>query len=678
MDYCLQVAWIAGTKAIAEQSNFMFSPLGLRAGLALLATGADGQTLRQLLAFLGSEHIHQLNAASARILAEMRVWPQLSFAAGIFVDRSLRLRPEFQSTAAAAHGAFTRSVDFQNQADAAVAEVNRFISQATNGRLNNIISPGTFVRSTKCVLANAMHFKATWGQKFESYNTQHRTFHRQDGTRVTVPFLSDPGTHYAARFDGLGFKVLQLFYKMVGHDGQVHFVAPCFCMLVFLPIKRDGLRDVLRMAVTEPDFVMRCVPRSEQDVSPCMVPKFKFSSELDAGGALAQLGLGAPFDPLAADLSRMAVNTTPEGLYVSAMRQKCAVEVDEEGTTAVEATYSCSSPAYGGPEPPRPPPMSFVAEHPFMFAIVEYEKAQVLFLGHVLFKSHVTWIAGSDAITEQSNFIFSPMCLRAGLALLTTGADGETLRQMLAFLGSEHIHQLNATSAGLLADMQAWPQLSFAASIFLDRSLRLRPDFESTAAAAHGAFTRSVDFRNQADAVAAEVNGFISQATNGRLTNVISPGTLKSDTMCVLANAMHFKAKWARMFESWNTKQAMFHRLDDTRVRVPFLSDPGMHYAAKFEFKVLQLFYKMVGHNGQFDFGAPCFCRLVFLPIKRDGLRDVLRMVVTEPDVRHAIVTPCKVPKFKFSSQVDAGGALAQLGLGAPFGPDTADLSGWP
>uniref|UniRef100_A0A0E0PBZ8 Serpin domain-containing protein n=1 Tax=Oryza rufipogon TaxID=4529 RepID=A0A0E0PBZ8_ORYRU len=378
MDYCLQVAWIAGTKAITEQSNFMFSPLGLRAGLALLATGTDGETLRQLLAFLGSQHIHQLNAASAGLLAEMRAWPQLSFAAGIFVDRSLRLRPEFQSTAAAAHGAFPRSVDFQNQANAAAAEVNRFISQATNGRLNNTISPGTFGSSTKCVLANAMHFKATWGRKFESYDTQRRRFHRQDGTRVTVPFLSDPRTHYAARFDGLGFKVLQLFYKMVGHDGQVHFGAPCFCMLVFLPIKRDGLRHLLRMAVTEPDFVMR------QEVSPCMVPKFKFSSELDARGALAKLGLGAPFDPLAADLSRMAVsvNTPPERLYVSAMRQKCAVEVDEEGTTAVEATYSCCSPTYSRPESPKPRPMSFVAEHPFMFAIVEYEKAQVLFLGH--------------------------------------------------------------------------------------------------------------------------------------------------------------------------------------------------------------------------------------------------------------------------------------------------------
>ncbi|KAF0893703.1 hypothetical protein E2562_029383 [Oryza meyeriana var. granulata] len=129
----------------------------------------------------------------------MRAWPQLSFAAGIFVDRSLRLRPEFQYTAAAAHRALIRSMD---------------------------------------------------------------------GTR------------------------------------------------------RDGLRDIVRVAVTEPDFVMRCLPRSEQVVSPCMVPKFKFS-----------------FDPLAADLSRMAVNAPPEVLFLSAMMQKFAVQVDEEGSTAVEAMY---------------------------------------------------------------------------------------------------------------------------------------------------------------------------------------------------------------------------------------------------------------------------------------------------------------------------------------------------
>ena len=192
-------------------------------------------------------------------------------------------------------------------------------------------------------------------------NTVHRDFLRHDGRPpVWVPFLSAAGRQYAESFDapGLGFKVLQLFYKMVGRDGRLDFGAPCFSM--------------------------RCVPRRQQLVCPCMVPKFRFSCKFDARNALRQLGLSAPFDKDVADLSGMVSNMPPEGLYVSAVRQTCAVEIDEEGTTAVAAMYFASSPTYSPPAKPPPPPMSFVAEHPFMFAIVEYEKAEVLFLGHVM------------------------------------------------------------------------------------------------------------------------------------------------------------------------------------------------------------------------------------------------------------------------------------------------------
>jgi serpin B len=73
------------------------------------------------------------------------------------------------------------------------------------------------------------------------------------------------------RTPSLGFKVLQCFYKMTGRDGRLDFGTPCFCMLVFLPHQRDGLADLLLLAVTQPDFVMWCTPRREQVVRPCMV-----------------------------------------------------------------------------------------------------------------------------------------------------------------------------------------------------------------------------------------------------------------------------------------------------------------------------------------------------------------------------------------------------------------------
>ncbi|XP_024311834.1 putative non-inhibitory serpin-Z11 [Brachypodium distachyon] len=163
--------------------------------------------------------------------------------------------------------------------------------------------------------------------------------------------------------------------------------SPRFCMLIFLPDKHDGLRDLLRLAATEPGFVTRCVPEDLQEVIPCLVPKFKFAFGFDATDPLRSLGLAAPFDPLAADLSGAVASCTPaleEGLYVSSVEQICGVEVGEEGTTAVGVLYEPSSPTYSPGQPPPPPPMSFVADRPFVFAVVEYNKAEVLFLGHVV------------------------------------------------------------------------------------------------------------------------------------------------------------------------------------------------------------------------------------------------------------------------------------------------------
>ncbi|KAG0526781.1 hypothetical protein BDA96_06G175800 [Sorghum bicolor] len=370
-------------KAVTEQSNFIFSPMSLRAGLALLAVGTHGATLR-------SENTHHLDAATARLLSNVQrelVAAAPSPPASLSTARSSSfLKPEFVSSAASAHQAVARSVDFKNQPAAATAEMNAFVEQATAGRIRNLLSDGAVHGDTKVVLANGMHFKATWARRFDPSDTVPHYFYRRDGEPVWVPFLSDAGMHYAESFDapGLEFKVLRCFYKMVGRDGRLDSRAPCFCMLIFLPHSDDGLLDLLRLAVTEPDFVMRCAPRREQEVCPCKVPKFKFSFVFDAGNALRQLGLSEPFT-YAADLSGMVSSMPAEGLYVSAMRQTCAVEVDEEARQRLRRRAPfLAQPVPAGHPRRSPQPMSFVADHPFMFAIVEYEKAELLFLSHVI------------------------------------------------------------------------------------------------------------------------------------------------------------------------------------------------------------------------------------------------------------------------------------------------------
>ncbi|RWW64599.1 hypothetical protein BHE74_00028151 [Ensete ventricosum] len=123
VDSCPRVAERVGLAAVASGSNFVLSPLSIRAALGLAAAGASGETLHQMLSFLGSPTVDHLNSAAARLVASVRAdgngreetGPRLSFVNGLWVDRSLTLKPGFHGVAASVYGAVAKSVDFQGQ-----------------------------------------------------------------------------------------------------------------------------------------------------------------------------------------------------------------------------------------------------------------------------------------------------------------------------------------------------------------------------------------------------------------------------------------------------------------------------------------------------------------------------------------------------------------------------------
>lgn len=120
-DSCLRLAERVGLAMAATGSNFVFSPLSIRAGLSLTAVGSKGETLEQMLSFLGSPTLAHLNSAAAQLLDSVSGedgatdGPRLSFVNGVWVEQSLELKPAFQEVAASVYGAIAKSVDFENR-----------------------------------------------------------------------------------------------------------------------------------------------------------------------------------------------------------------------------------------------------------------------------------------------------------------------------------------------------------------------------------------------------------------------------------------------------------------------------------------------------------------------------------------------------------------------------------
>lgn len=105
----------------AKDANLVFSPLSLHVVLGLIASGSNGPTRDQLLGFLKSKSTEELNSLSSQIATVVLAdgdplgGPRLSFANGIWVDRSVDLKPTFKKIVENDYKAASTHVDFQNK-----------------------------------------------------------------------------------------------------------------------------------------------------------------------------------------------------------------------------------------------------------------------------------------------------------------------------------------------------------------------------------------------------------------------------------------------------------------------------------------------------------------------------------------------------------------------------------
>ncbi|EMS63152.1 Serpin-Z1 [Triticum urartu] len=318
-----------------EKRNLAISPLSIHSVLVLLAAGATGDTLDQIVSFLGLSG----GAAHAALASEVAtlvfgradgVEPQIRCAVGVWVDASLRLRPAFADKVASKFKAAVRAT-FRENVEEARVEINRWFEDKTGGFIKDLMPEGHLdAISTVLVIGNALYMRGTWLDPFIPYNTLDDDFFLPDadGSRVRVPFMTSTNDQRISCHPG--FKVLLLPYESKGNHE--------FSMHIYLPDERDGLQALVREISSSGTavFVARCVPAARGvEVGNLTIPKFKVSSKMDAGDVLQGLGLELPFR-FTHDWSEMIELAEP--LKVQNVLHECVVEVDEDGTMAAAAT----------------------------------------------------------------------------------------------------------------------------------------------------------------------------------------------------------------------------------------------------------------------------------------------------------------------------------------------------
>ncbi|KAJ0789396.1 putative Serpin family protein [Helianthus annuus] len=80
-------------------------------------------------------------------------------------------------------------------------EVNSWARKETRGLIKEVITDKQVTDDTMLILANAIYFKGTWTQKFNTSSTKERDFHLLNGNKVRVPFMTNYKKQFVHEYD---------------------------------------------------------------------------------------------------------------------------------------------------------------------------------------------------------------------------------------------------------------------------------------------------------------------------------------------------------------------------------------------------------------------------------------------------------------------------------------------
>jgi serpin B len=354
-----------------QDGNLFYSPYSISMALAMTYAGARSETERQMaeaLQFsLSQERLHPAFNGLDLVLSSRGEGAEgkdeggfrLNIANALWAQQGYEFLQSFLDTLAENYDSGLQWVDFENAPEEARVTINDWISEQTEGRIEDLIPAGAIDSLTRLVLTNAIYFNAGWQFPFDKARTEEGPFTRLDGSQVTVPRMhQSESLGYA---EGQGYQAVDLSYS----GGELS-------MTILLP--QAGNFEAFEASLDAGRLEEILEQLSPQQVA-LTLPQFEFESQFMLPGALRELGMEDAFTE-AADFSGMTGN---RDLSISDVIHKAFVSVDEQGTEAAAATAVImkltSMPAE---------PVEMTVDRPFIFTIRDIETGTILFIGRVM------------------------------------------------------------------------------------------------------------------------------------------------------------------------------------------------------------------------------------------------------------------------------------------------------
>jgi len=350
----------AGNQETKE--NLFISPLSVSMALSMTLNGAAGSTktgMENTLGFAGQpiSAINDYNKLLAGQLQSIDEQVTFNIANSIWYRNTFSVLPAFISTNQNYYKAEVSALDFNSPS--AVSTINNWVSAKTNKAIPTIID--NITSDQVMFLINALYFKGSWRNQFDASKTTDQNFNKEDNTIVKCRMMTQDITAFPLYINDL-YSAIELPY------GQGNFV-----MTILLPATGKTTADVLAaFNATNWKTLNDGLYPTKVELS---MPRFKTSYETTLNGLLSSMGMADAFNSNVANFTGINAD---RALYISEVKHKTMVEVNEEGTVAAAVTSVAFS--------TMAMPLNFVfkVNKPFIFVISEKSTGAILFTGRIM------------------------------------------------------------------------------------------------------------------------------------------------------------------------------------------------------------------------------------------------------------------------------------------------------
>lgn len=348
-----------------RDSNIFLSPLSATMALGMTMNGASGTTFDEMRATLGfatlsRESIIQSYRDFLSLVKSLDPKVQFQIANALWWRDSFApaVEQSFITETKDYFGASAQGADFSQPA--AIAAINAWVQQNTGGKIPKIVDD--LDSDIVLFIANAIYFKGDWREAFPKSATKDAPFVTSKGTTVQVSTMARTAT---TRYGGTGGRTV----VELGYGGDA------FVMSIVLPAQGESV-DALVSALTPNEWTTQLATLHDTEVD-LTLPRFTLKWERTLNADLAAMGMPTPFLPTKADFSRIS-SSKGRDLYISFVKQKTFVDVNEIGTEAAAVT------GVGVGLTSAPQRVTLHVDHPFVFAIRERLTGAVLFVGKIV------------------------------------------------------------------------------------------------------------------------------------------------------------------------------------------------------------------------------------------------------------------------------------------------------